>query len=170
EAFARLAERHPDLDLVLSGGRGAAEEEVEALAAPLGERVLRLGRTGREQLDATMAAAEAVVFPSEFEGFGLPVLEALALGVPVICSDIAPLREVAGDAAGKVRRGDAGAWVDAIEARLRGAPARAELAAAGRAQAARFTPERTAAQLEAVYRSVLEGARPEGGPRGAGPG
>jgi glycosyltransferase involved in cell wall biosynthesis len=165
DAMARVAAGRPDVDLVLTGGAGLAEDEVARAAAGLGDRVLRLGRVSRAELDATVAAAEALVFPSSFEGFGIPVLEAMALGVPVICSDIPPLREVAGDAAGTAVRlvpaADAGAWAAAIEERLLGRPDRDTAAGAGRRRAAVFSPAATAARLEAAYRAAHRVAHPD---------
>ncbi len=155
DAFARVAAEVPDVDLVLTGGAGADEGAVASAAAALGDRVLRLGRIQRGELDAVLAAAEALVFPSAFEGFGLPVLEAMAAGVPVLCSDLPVLREVTGGAAVLVPPGDAAAWAAAIRDRLTDPRPRREVAAPGLAAAACYTPERSAAALEAAYRAAL---------------
>jgi glycosyltransferase involved in cell wall biosynthesis len=155
DAFARVAAEVPDVDLVLTGGAGADEEAVASAVAALGDRVLRLGRIPRAELDAVLAAAEALVFPSAFEGFGLPVLEAMAAGVPVLCSDLPVLRELTGGAAVLVPPGDAAAWAAAIRDRLADPRRREELAAPGLVAAARYTPERSAAALEAAYRAAL---------------
>jgi glycosyltransferase involved in cell wall biosynthesis len=159
DAFARVAPEVPDVDLVLTGGAGADEEAVAVAAAALGDRVLRLGRIPRPELDAVLAAAEALVFPSAFEGFGLPVLEAMAAGVPVICSDLPVLREVTAGAAVLVDPDDPAAWAAAIRDRLADPRPRAAVAEAGRAAAARYTPERSALALEAAYRAALARAR-----------
>jgi glycosyltransferase involved in cell wall biosynthesis len=158
-AFGRLAPAYPDVDLVLTGGAGAAETEVAVAAAALGDRVVRLGRVAREELDATVAGAEALVFPSLFEGFGLPVLEAMAAGVPVVCSDLPPLREVAGGAARLVPPGDVTALVAAIEDRLGDRPPRAVVAEAGRVRAGAYSPARSAERLAAAYRTALAAVR-----------
>jgi glycosyltransferase involved in cell wall biosynthesis len=101
--------------------------------------------------DAIVAGAEALVFPSEYEGFGAPVLEAMALGTPVICSDRASLPEVAGDAA-LVTPLATDAWLAALAA----LPARRpELIAAGRARAAQFSIRHSAEALVAAYRLAL---------------
>ncbi len=91
----------PDMRLVIAGLRGFAAEEIEALIRRRGleERVRLTGWVPREELYALFERAWAFIYPSTFEGFGMPVLEAMAAGVPVACSSIAPLREVAGDAA-----------------------------------------------------------------------
>jgi glycosyltransferase involved in cell wall biosynthesis len=99
------------------------------------------------------------VFPSFYEGFGLPVLEAMARGVPVACSDRASLPEVAGDAAILFDPADPGAMAAALE-RLLTDPVEAErLRAAGRARAARFTWERTAGLTLAAYERAVAGRR-----------
>lgn len=96
----------------------------------------------------------ALVHPSRFEGFGLPVLEGLAHGAPVVCSDLPPLREIAGDAAQFVPAGAAEALADALLAVHRDCALRLRLATAGHARAAAFSPERTAAAWAAVHAEV----------------
>jgi len=147
----------PELALVLLGGRGLAEEEVagEIAALGLGQRVIRPGRVPAADRDGLLAAAEALAFPSEYEGFGAPVIEAMGLGTPVICSDRAALAEVAGDAA-LVRPLQLDAWQDALdEARRR----HDELVTAGRARAAGFTTAASGAALAAAYRLTASTAR-----------
>jgi glycosyltransferase involved in cell wall biosynthesis len=95
--------------------------------------------------------ARAVLFPSLYEGFGLPALESMLLGTPVITSNTASMPEVVGDAAIKVDPYDVSALVQAIQALDRDATLRARLAEAGPRQAALFSPERYAARLEALY-------------------
>jgi glycosyltransferase involved in cell wall biosynthesis len=140
----------PDLALVLLGGRGLAEDDVagEITGLELGSRVIRPGRVSAADRDGLLAAADALVFPSQYEGFGAPVIEAMALGTPVICSDRAALPEVAGGAA-LVRPLELDAWKGALD------EARAErdmLVAAGRARSAMFTTAASGAALAAAYR------------------
>ncbi|MEC8502114.1 MAG: glycosyltransferase family 1 protein, partial [Actinomycetota bacterium] len=94
-------QRLRDAKLVLIGGVGSAEDDVlNAIAAsPHPEQVIRMGRVSDEMRNALIAAADVVAIPSEEEGFGAPVIEAMTLGTPVVCSDIGALREVAGNAA-----------------------------------------------------------------------
>ena len=96
----------------------------------------------------------ALVHPSRFEGFGLPVLEGLAHGAPVVCSDLPPHREIAGDSAVYAPVGDVAAFADALLAVHRDAALRARLATTGHARAADFAPERTAAAWAQTHREV----------------
>jgi glycosyltransferase involved in cell wall biosynthesis len=144
----------PDLRLVLLGGVGAADGEVvDAIAARgLAERVVRPGRVPYADRDGLIALADALVFPSEYEGFGAPVVEAMALGTPVICSDQPALAEVVGDA-GLVLPRDPDAWADALTVvGERGS----EMIVAGRHRASSFTAARSGAGLVAAYRRALE--------------
>jgi glycosyltransferase involved in cell wall biosynthesis len=97
-AYARSKSDHR---LVLAGMRGFHAARIEALISELGlkDRVRLTGWIPRQELFGLYQRARAFIYPSTFEGFGIPVLEALASGIPVACSEIAPLREVAGDAA-----------------------------------------------------------------------
>jgi glycosyltransferase involved in cell wall biosynthesis len=146
----------PALRLVLTGGEGAAEGEVRGAieALGLGERVVRTGRVSTADRDGLLRMAEAMVFPSEYEGFGAPVIEAMALGVPVVCSDRTCLPEVAGDAA-IVLPLDVDAWSDALQ---RVATERDLLIAAGRERATLFTTRRSAEALVDAYRRTTEQA------------
>lgn len=105
-----------DVMVVLIGGTGSAEAGLRALidASPNGRRVVRAGRVPDADRDALLAGASALAFPSEYEGFGAPLVEAMSLGVPVVCSDASAVREVAADAAIVVDTADGEAWADAI--------------------------------------------------------
>jgi alpha-1,3-rhamnosyl/mannosyltransferase len=143
----------PALRLVLIGGTGSNEAAVLAAiaASGLGDRVRRLGRVSGADRDGLLAMAAAMVFPSEYEGFGAPVLEAMVLGAPVICSDRTCLPEVAGDAA-IVLPLTADAWAGALDEAIR---RRDELTRAGRARAAAFTSVHSAEALLAAYAQAL---------------
>ena len=146
-AFDRVAASDPDLELVLCGGAGRAEAAVESQRSSLrhGDRVRRVGRIDRVELDGLFADAVALGFPSRYEGFGLPVLEAMAAGCPVICSSTTALGEVAGGGAELVAPDDVDGWVAAIASVLaESTTARSERIAIGRARAATFGPARSA--------------------------
>ena len=151
-----LMARHwtdPDLRLVLLGGKGSADAEVAADIARLGleSRVIRPGRVPDAHRDGLIAAADALVFPSEYEGFGAPVVEAMSLGAPVICSDQPALAEVVG-AAGLVLPLDLDAWADALDVI---ADRTDELRAAGHERALAFTTERSGAALADAYELAM---------------
>ena len=138
----------PDLRLVLAGGEGLAEAEVSACTDG---RVRRVGRVSAADRNGLLAMAEAMVFPSQYEGFGAPVIEAMALGAPVVCSDATCLPQVAGGA-GLVRPLAADAWAGALsEVQTR----RSGLVAAGLLRAQDFTSTVSGAALAAVYRKAL---------------
>ena len=145
----------PDLRLVLVGGRGLADGAVDqaiALAAPsVRSRILRPGRVSDADKNGLIAMADALVFPSRYEGFGAPIIEAMALGTPVLCSDSTCLPDVAGDAA-VVAPLDRDAWADGLEhVRAR----RHDLVAAGHRRVEAFTSRRSGeALLEAYTRAV----------------
>ena len=146
----------PDLVLVLLGAAGAADDAVSEAIATLGvgDRIVRPGRVPAADRDGLIALAEALVFPSEYEGFGAPVLEAMALGTPVVCSDRAALPEVAGDA-GVVLPPTVEAWADAL---AKVAATRDELVERGRQRAARYTVAASGRALAAAYRLAGGGA------------
>lgn len=143
----------PDLRLVLLGGAGSAEAAVEEAirSRRLAGRVVRPGRVPAADRDGLVALASALAFPSEYEGFGAPVVEAMALGAPVICSDIAPLREVVAGA-GLVTPLEVSAWGAALDDAV---ARREELVAAGRERAARYTSLASGAALAAAYRLAV---------------
>lgn len=158
EAVAEVARDEPGLRLVLAGGEGPTEPQVRArMARPdLAGRVLRTGRVPAEQLEALYRRASVVCVPSRYEGFGLPALEAMARGVPVLAAAAGSLPEVVGPES-LVPPGEVAAWASAVQSVLHAG--REELGArvdAGLRRAAAFTPERTAAGLLAAYRAAAD--------------
>jgi glycosyltransferase involved in cell wall biosynthesis len=158
DAFTRVVEKE-DLPhrLVIVGPSGwlDTEDMIRDPAEALGDRVRFTGPVRADRLLALYRGADLFAFPSLHEGFGLPVLEAMAQSTAVLCADIPVLREVGGDAARFVAAHDAEAWADSIVDLLRDDDARAALARAGRVRAASFTWERCIDRTRAVYRDVL---------------
>jgi len=143
-----------DVKLVLAGAKGWYYAEIFRTVEALGlaEQVIFPGFVPSDELPEWYAAATAFVYPSLFEGFGLPVLEAMACGTPVICSRAPGVREVAGDAALTFPAADEAALAAVLDLVV-GQPAlRRELSTRGLVQAARFTWRRSAAATLAIYR------------------
>jgi glycosyltransferase involved in cell wall biosynthesis len=159
DAFARVRAAHPQVRLVLSGGPGGADAAVSARVAQpdLAGAVLRPGRVDRVVLDALLAHAVALTFPSRYEGFGLPVVEALAARCPVIAADATALGEVVGSAGVLVEPDDVGAWASALDAALTVPGYRAAHADAGVLVARRYSATTVAASLVEVYRQAASG-------------
>jgi glycosyltransferase involved in cell wall biosynthesis len=155
EAFTRVRRAQPGLRLALAGpslwAYPALRERVDALPP---QAVHVLGYVAEPDLPALYSAASVYVLPSLYEGFGIPVLEAMACGTPVVCSTASSLPEVAGDAALLVDPNDPGAIAAAI---LRAATDRdlaEDLRRRGLARARGFTWERTAGGYAALYRAL----------------
>ena len=158
EAFGAVVDAQ-DLPqrLVIVGSPGWLDT-ADAIAEParaLGDRITFTGPVSEPDLLALYRGADLLAFPSRHEGFGLPVLEAMAQGTAVLCSDIPVLHEVGDDTVAYVTAGDVSAWRDALVALLRDDAGRAALAHAGRTRAETFTWERCIARTRAVYRSVV---------------
>jgi glycosyltransferase involved in cell wall biosynthesis len=164
EAFGRLLQQGSSATLVLAGPWDDRYPEAKAAAAsmpgrrpgnlPTGERVRFLGPVADADLPALYAAATVFVLPSLYEGFGLPVLEAMACGAAVACSNTSSLPEIAGDAALTFDPQDVEAIAGAIGQLLGDEELRGRMVQAGLVQAAGFTWEKTAALTLAVYRQV----------------
>lgn len=156
EALARASARH---HLVIAGKRGwyweSALRRVSALN--LEEQVHVLDYVPDADLPALYSGAKAFVFPSRYEGFGLPVLEAMACGCPVICSSTSSLPEVVGEAALLVTPGDPDLLAEAIDLLVDSADLQQDLRERGLRRAGRFTWEDTAHLTLEVYGQVAAG-------------
>lgn len=152
-ALAALERRGgPAIPLVLAGvDRG----EVAALSSLAPGRVVALGAVSEPVLQALYRRAFVLVYPSRYEGFGFPLIEAMAAGLPVVASRAASLPEVAGDAALLVEPEDVDAWAGALTRLMAEPELREGMIARGRARAEQFTWERTARLTVDVYRSLV---------------
>jgi glycosyltransferase involved in cell wall biosynthesis len=159
EAFALLADL-PQTRLVLVGHAGRDLGALQARAAELGiaDRVVFTGWISAADLEGLYALAACCAYPSLYEGFGMPVLEAMARGVPLACSNATSLPEVAGDAALLFDPHDAASLAAALRDLLTNTDLAADLRARGRSRAAQFTWSRCAeGVLETYERSVANG-------------
>jgi glycosyltransferase involved in cell wall biosynthesis len=145
EAYARVVQSRPDLPerLVLVGKEVYAAGPVYERAATLRQsgRVLFTGYLPHQDLIGLLQGATAFAYPSVYEGFGLPPVEAMVAGVPALVSDIPVMREVAGEAALRLPPLDPAAWADALMKVATDARLRSSLIERGRARAARYTWE-----------------------------
>lgn len=169
ESYQLLLKHDPAApQLVIAGRKGW-------LYTPVFDRVRSLGLEERirftdyvepDDVPLLMNAATLFVFPSLYEGFGLPPLEAMACGTAVLCSNASSLPEVVGEGAILVDPRDAGALADSMERILGDERLRAELRARGLAQASKFSWEKAARETLSVYRDVFDGKFKNGARRG----
>ena len=155
EAYASSPVLRAGFELLAVGGGAFSAVESAAIAAHgLGDHVRQAAATDAA-LQSYYAGAAAFIYPSLYEGFGIPPLEAMAAGTPVVAVDAGSVPEVCGDAVAYAPPGDIGALRSAIEGVV-GSPSRTdELVAAGRARLAHFSWARCAAETATIYRSLL---------------
>lgn len=157
ESLAALGPDCRDVHVVIAGGRGWLDGPIYQSVRDFGlsERVHFTGFVRDEDLPALYAEARCLAYPSLYEGIGLPVLEAMACGIPVVTSNISSMPEIAGDAAVLVDPYDVNALADALRRLLSDETLRTDLIRRGFDQAAYFTWDRAAQQLRDVYRRLL---------------
>jgi len=157
-AFKNLIDGKIDTHLILAGRMGWMYAEVIQLIDTLGvkDRVSLIGYVPTQDLPLVYNLASVFVYPTLYEGFGLPALEAMACGLPVITTEISSLPEIVGDAGMLVPVNDETALTQAIQAVLTDRALSQRLAILGPERASQFTWERTAQQTLQVYRNVLQ--------------
>jgi glycosyltransferase involved in cell wall biosynthesis len=155
-AFDQVAARDGDLELVIAGppGWGTAALAAAVATARHRDRIRQPGWVGDAPKAELLAGATVFAYPSLYEGFGIPPLEAMAAGVPVVATAAGGVPEAVGDAALLVPPGDADALAAALVTALEDEAVRARLVAAGRQRAAGFSWRRCADGLEALYRDA----------------
>jgi len=162
EAFGRVATELPGVDLVIAGRPGWMYDQIFAQVEALGlrERVRFTGYVPHDALPGLYSGARLFAYPSKYEGFGLPVLEAMSCGSPVVTTNVSSMPEVAGDAAILVTPDDVAGLAAAL-LRVSGDPTlRAELSCKGLARAKAFSWERCARETMAVYEAAGAGKEP----------
>ena len=159
-AYALLAQQFPH-NLAIAGGKGWLDEDMMAEAERQGiaHRVKFMGFVADEHLPALYSGASLFAFPSLYEGFGLPVLEAMACGVPAIISNSSSLPEVGEDAAMMLSPDSPAAWSESMHSVLSDPQRAASMVKAGFKQAGRFTWRKAAHELLAIYASLLDKER-----------
>jgi glycosyltransferase involved in cell wall biosynthesis len=159
-AFGSLADRHPDLRLVIAGRDGPARPAVDAAIdrLPQGarDRVVLAGNVDDAGRRALLDAASVLAYPSIYEGFGFPLLEAMSADVPVVAARAGSIPEVAGDAALLVEPTDDDGLAAALDRVLTDETLRAELIARGRDRLGAFSWQETARALASCYRRLAE--------------
>jgi len=159
-AFGSLAARHPDLRLVIAGrdgpARPAVDDAIARLAPDAARRVVLAGQVDDAGRRALLDRAAVLVYPSIYEGFGFPLLEAMSADVPVVAARAGSIPEVAGDAAVLVEPADDDALAAAIDRVLTDDTIRAELVARGRDRLGAFSWTETARALASCYRRLAE--------------
>lgn len=155
-ALARLAADGVDVAVVASGAPGPQDPKLDRLAEKLGvgRRWHRLGRIPRPVLDGLFRQAVAMVFPSKYEGYGLPVVEAMARGCPVVAADAGALPEVVGAGGRLIDADDEAVWAEAIGALVADDGYRRELIEAGTARVRELAAVDSGAKLCALYARV----------------
>jgi glycosyltransferase involved in cell wall biosynthesis len=162
-AVAAIRSRNParrDLTIVLAGadrGTGGELQQISVRAGGGSPLVRFAGESSEAALLALYRSATALVYPSRYEGFGLPLLEAMACGTPVIAARTSSIPEVVGDAGLLLHPDDEPGWIEAIERVLDDTPYATELGESGLARARTFSWRRTAEETARVYRRLLDG-------------
>ena len=158
-AFDAVADQQPDVALVLAGPEGWGEQALAAAvaASEARQRIVRTGWVEQLSLAALLSRASVLAYPSLYEGFGFPPLQAMRAGVPVVSTRAGSLPEVLGDGALLVDVGDHEALAGALVICLGEERERTRLIAAGTAWSARYSWERCGDELEALYRDAAAG-------------
>ena len=159
KAYDLLKRQHKEAPkLVIAGGKGWLFESIFETVQALGlaDSVLFTGYVGAEDVAPLLSGALAFVFPSIYEGFGMPVLEAMACGAPVIASNVSSIPEVAGDCAMLVTPDCAGPWAQAMWEVWQNETLRQQLRESGQKRAAQFTWERAANILLSAIKELAD--------------
>ena len=156
-ALRRLRQQDPGLALVVVGRTGWLYQDLIQQLEELNDphAVLLPGYIPDEDLPAVLGGAMALVLASLYEGFGLPILEAMGCGTPVVCSNVSSMPELGGEAARYFDPQDTGQMAEVIASVLRDGDLRAEMHERGLQQAARFSWQRAARETMDVYKRVL---------------
>ena len=157
KAFVRLADKNPEAQLVFTGAPGKAECRVrkEIEKSGLKERIHLRGRVSSREMKEILDSASIMAFPSTYEGFGIPVLEAMAAGIPVVASRGTPATNLLGENSLTVKHDDHEAWSSALNKLLTDRELRNRLILKGFKQANKYTYQNSAQQLLETWRQLI---------------
>ena len=157
KAFVRLADKNPEAQLVFTGAPGKAEYRVrkEIEKSGLKERIHLRGRVSSREMKEILDSASIMAFPSTYEGFGIPVLEAMALGIPVVVARGTPATNLLGENSLTVKHDDDEAWYLALNKLLSDRELRNQLILEGFKQANKYTYQNSAQQLLETWRQLI---------------
>ncbi len=157
EAFNQIAKKNQEVYLVMSGASGRSEKEVKnhALSSPYKDRILFTGRVSTQELENILTSSLFLAFPSTYEGFGIPVLEAMASGVPVVVAKGTPVEKLVGEKSIKVDPYDVAAWADAFELMIFDHQLRNEIALENINLAKGYTWDASAIQLIDAWNKLV---------------
>jgi glycosyltransferase involved in cell wall biosynthesis len=162
DAWALLADRHPDLRLVIAGGNGDDRGEVDAaidrLAPTASARVMMTGYVADDARSWLLHHAQVLAYPSLDEGFGFPLLDAMQAGTPIVASDVGSIPEVAGDAGVLIDPADVHGLAEALDRVLTDSALRRQLLVAGAHQLTTFSWDTTARTLVQLYTELVRSA------------
>ena len=165
EAFTTVSRAHPQVALVIVGADGwGAERLADAIRiSPARDRILRPGYLDDAGLEVTLRRASVLAYPSVYEGFGFPPLQAMAAGVPVVATAVGSIPEVVGDGAHLVGGGEPDELAEALIHLLDGGPDTDALIARGHRRTADFTWSKCAEGLDSLYRDAWAARHTAGG-------
>jgi glycosyltransferase involved in cell wall biosynthesis len=157
--FSQIAGRFPELKLVISGKKGWYYDSLFQLVSDLrlSSRVVFTGYVEDKDKPYLMAGARVFAFPSKYEGFGLPVVEAMGVGTPVVCSNTSSLPEVSGEATISLSPEDTEGWVSALDRVLSNPRLARQMSEKGVKQASKFSWDRAAEETIQVYERIANG-------------
>ena len=154
-AFVEVAGANPDLSLVIVGKYGWGEDVTGDRLSVISGRLKILGFVEKEDLAALYSGAVGFIYPSLYEGFGLPILEAMACGCPVITSNLGSMKEIAGESALLIEPENVESIAGAISKICRNKKVSEELKIKGFKRAGEFNWQKTASQTLEVYRALF---------------
>ena len=157
KAFVRLADKNPEAQLVFTGTPGKAELQVRKEIEKSGfkERIHLKGRVSSQEMKEILDSASIMAFPSTYEGFGIPVLEAMAAGIPVVAARGTPASSLLGENSLTVKHDDDDAWSSALNKLLSDRELRNRLILEGFKQAKKYTYQNSARQLLETWHQLI---------------